>query len=132
MNRARSREVAMELLYQMDIHQAFLPEKIDAMIEQYGEKLDIVYIKNIVETFLINQPKVDDIILTHLKGWKIERIGKVDLAILRIAITEINWLDDIPTKVSINEAINLGKKFVDEKSGKFINGLLGRLVEEAE
>lgn len=130
MNRVRSREIAMEMLYQMDIHQEVSAQEVNRLIANYEEALDEAYIRELLELFVINQPLIDERIVSYLKGWKLERIGKVDLAILRVAITEMMWIPSIPTKVSINEAINMAKKFVDEKSGKFVNGMLSHFVEE--
>jgi len=130
MNRVRSREIAMEILYQMDMHKAFSATEVNKFLDHYEEKTDDSYIKEILELFIINQPLIDERIMSHLKGWKIERIGKIDLAILRVAITEMMWVPSIPTKVSVNEAVNMAKKFVDEKSGKFINGVLSHFMDE--
>jgi N utilization substance protein B len=130
MNRVRSREIAMEILYQMDIHKSFSGTAVSKLLDHYNEASDETYIRELLELFVINQPLIDERIISYLKGWKLERIGRVDLAIIRVAITEILWIPSIPTKVSINEAVNMGKKFVDEKSGKFINGILSHFVDE--
>lgn len=132
MNRVRSREIAMIILYQMDIQGNFTASEVTKYLSHFEEKTDEEYIKELVELFIINQPLIDERIIEHLKGWKIERIGRIDLAVLRVALTEILWIPSIPTKVSINEAINMAKKFVDDKSGKFINGVLSHFVEETQ
>jgi len=132
MNRVRSREIAMEILYQMDIRKCFSASDITRLLEFYEEIIDEAYIKELVELFVINQPLIDERIVLYLKGWKLERIGRIDLAVLRVAITEILWIPSIPTKVSINEAINMSKKFCDDKSGKFVNGVLSHFMEETQ
>ncbi len=63
-----------------------------------------------------------------MKNWKIERLSKVDLSILRLCTYELNFEEDIPSKVSINEAIELAKKYSGEKSATFINGVLGKMI----
>ncbi|MBS7526705.1 transcription antitermination factor NusB [Fusibacter paucivorans] len=130
MNRVRSREIAMEILYQMDIHKCISASEVSRFLDYYEEASDETYIRELVELFVINQPLIDERIMGYLKGWKLERIGRIDLAIIRVAITEILWIPSIPAKVSINEAINMGKKFVDDKSGKFINGILSHFIDE--
>ncbi|OJV62109.1 MAG: transcription antitermination factor NusB [Clostridiales bacterium 38-18] len=121
MNRIRSREVAMEILYQMEIQKDY---ELERFLRHYEEALDDVYIKSIIGLWYANKDEVEAQISEHLKGWKLERISKLDLSILRLGLTEILYDDAIPVKVSINEAVNLAKKYVDEKSGKFINGVL--------
>jgi transcription antitermination factor NusB len=87
------------------------------------------YLKEVFDSFLLNRDNIDDIIQKSSTSWDIKRIAKVDLSILRVAITEILYLSDIPDKVSINEAIDLAKKYGDENSYKFVNGLLGKIVK---
>ncbi|MBQ9279809.1 MAG: transcription antitermination factor NusB [Clostridia bacterium] len=72
--------------------------------------------------------ELDEKIKTYLKGWTMDRIGKTDLAILRLAIYEILYREDIPYKVSINEAVELAKTYCDDASPSFINGLLAALI----
>lgn len=130
MNRARSREVVMEIMYQMEIHKTYEMDDMHKFLEHYEEILDTPYIHRLVELWLTHREEVESKITEHLKGWKLDRIAKIDLAILRLGITELVYADDIPIKVSINEAVNLAKKYVDEKSGKFVNGVLSHFAEE--
>lgn len=130
MGRKQARETAMQCLYQMDMHGEYTVERIDAYIESITQNnADKVFVGQVVRNFIQHQDAVDQEISSHLKkGWKIDRIAKIDLAILRIAMTEILFYEDIPESVSINEAVNLSKKFSDDESGSFINGLLGATV----
>ena len=73
---------------------------------------------------------LDEIISTHLENWSLDRLAAVERTILRLATFEINHLEDIPLNVSINEAVELGNRFGDEKSGRFINGVLSNIVEK--
>ncbi|MGX8795508.1 transcription antitermination factor NusB [Fusibacter sp. JL298sf-3] len=131
MNRIRSREVAMELIYQMEIHKDYTEQFYEKMLGQYEmEQLDTVYIKGVLALWTANQPAVDEAIQAHLKGWKVARLAKLDLSILRMAVTEMVYYKEIPHKVSINEAVKIAQKYVDEKSGKFINGVLGHFAKE--
>lgn len=132
MNRVRSREVVMELFYQMDIHNEYEGVFAERMFNQYEEELlDSEYIKNLVKLFLENKSDVDTKIESHLKGWKVERLAKLDLAILRMSVSELSYMPEVPKKVSINEAVKIAQKYVDEKSGKFINGVLSHFADEA-
>ena len=74
--------------------------------------------------------EIDEKIKAHLKDWDFKRINKVDLAILRLAIYEICFVDDIPCKVSINEAVELSKVFGEDSSSSFVNGVLGEIIKD--
>lgn len=114
----------------MDMHGEYTVDRIDAYIESITQNsADKIFVGQVVRNFIQHQDAVDQEISSHLKkGWKIDRIAKIDLAILRIAMTEILFYEDIPESVSINEAVNLSKKFSDDESSSFINGLLGATV----
>ena len=130
MGRKQARETAMQCLYQMDMHGEYTVDRIDAYVESITQNdADKIFVGQVVRSFIQHQDAVDQEISSHLKkGWKIERIAKIDLAILRVAMTEILFNEDIPESVSINEAVNLSKKFSDDESSAFINGLLGATV----
>lgn len=127
MNRIRSREVTMEIIYQMEIQKEY---DIQKFLSHYDEILDAAYIKSTLELWIANKDEIEAKILEHLQGWKLDRLAKIDLSILRLGITEILYDESIPVKVSINEAVNLAKKYVDEKSGKFINGVLSHFANK--
>ena len=95
--------------------------------EELSEE-DKIYIEEVCTGVAQNVATLDDKIQANLKGWKMERIGKTDLAILRLAIYEMLYREDIPYKVSINEAVELAKVFCEESSPSFINGVLGAIV----
>ena len=129
MSRKKIRNEVMFIMYQMDINDKYdfeiqkniLKEKIEDINELY-------YAKGIIETFLNNKEKVDNHIINNLKKWKINRLPKVDLAILRLAITEFFFFNDIPIEVSVNEAVEMAKEYSDKDSAKFINGVLGGVI----
>ena len=85
-------------------------------------------LKSILKEKLFLIGELDEKIKPYLKGWTMDRIGKTDLAILRLAVYEIFYRDDIPYKVSINEAVELAKSFCDDASPSFINGVLAGVV----
>lgn len=131
-----AREAAMSLLYEYSIKDELGIETIDQMddvfpaAELYAKNR--AYVAKILENFGANKDKVDEIISKYCREWKAERLPKTDLAILRLAVTEILYFDDIPEKVSVNEAVESAKKYSTDNSPKFINGLLGAYLKDKE
>lgn len=107
-------------------------DEADVELEEteLSQFIDFKYSKELVESFNTNKESIDSLINKYAKNWTINRMAKVDLAILRLAICEILYMSEMPTKVSINEAIELAKLYCDDKSPKFINGILGSVVSE--
>ena len=107
-------------------------DEADVELEEteLSQFIDLKYSKELVESFNANKESIDSLINKYAKNWTINRMAKVDLAILRLAICEILYMSEMPTKVSINEAIELAKLYCDDKSPKFINGILGSVVSE--
>ena len=129
MNRKRSREIAMELLFGMTLSKNTLEETIETFVEDYEMNLntiDLEYIKKILFKVEENKEAIDKKIEESLNNWKIDRISKVNLSILRLAIGEMLYIEDVPEKVAINEAIELTRKYSDEKSISFGNGVLDK------
>ena len=124
MNRSEIREQAFKLIYSLEIQNI---ENLEEQIELYIES------NNITDSVLGIKKNEKDImqkIEINLKSdWKIERISKIDLAILKIAIYEIKY-KDIPFKVGINEAVELAKKYGEDNSKNFVNGILASIVKE--
>ena len=133
MNRRKSREVAMKLLFEMSINKEEYKEIIENFKEHTDTDLkdiDMVYISRVLDGIGKNKEIIDNKIETYLINWKLDRISKIDLAILRISTYEILFEEDIPDVVSVNEGIELAKKYSDEKSSTFINGVLGNMVHK--
>ena len=129
MSRKASREVAMKLLYQLDIQKQDRDDQITNVIEEYGlEAGDKKYVLDVVDGTDKNKDMIDAAIEESSSSWALSRISKVDLAILRLAVYEINFREDIPVSVSINEAVELAKKYSGDDSGAFVNGVLGKIV----
>jgi len=127
--RRKAREIILKALFQMDIGRINLE---DALLYAYGRVQDEKikeYASSVVRGAWDNLADIDRIISEKSKNWKINRIANVDRNILRIAIYEMLYREDIPTSVSINEAVELAKKYGTEESGKFVNGILGTLVK---
>lgn len=132
MNRTAIRENTFKLLYSNEIQKEIDEEQIEIFIEASnieGQE-QIEYIKNSFYGIQKNIEEIKELIEKNLKEkWTIERISKIDIAILKLAIYEILY-SEVPYKVAINEAIELAKKYGDESSKKFINGILASIVKE--
>ncbi|MBP1950391.1 transcription antitermination factor NusB [Virgibacillus litoralis] len=125
MNRHTAREKAFQVLFQLDIND----NNPDKAVEEHLETIEIdAFLMSLVKGVTEKKAGLDDIISYHLENWTIDRIASVEKTILRIAILEINYIDDIPTNVSINEAVELANMYGDEKSGKFVNGVLSKII----
>ena len=133
MGRKQAREGAMKLLFQMESNNDFSEEALNIYLNnfKYDEK-ETEYIKEAVITIRDNVEEIDNNIVLNLEGWSIHRLAKVDLSVLRLAIYEILYRKDIPVEVSINEAIEIVKKYSKEDSFKFINGVLGGFVRSLD
>ncbi|AFS78393.1 N utilization substance protein B-like protein [Gottschalkia acidurici 9a] len=126
MGRKIARESAMKLLYQMEVNDDFSQDAMNIFYENNKLRSDErLYVDEVVKGVISNIEKIDEVIEQNSQGWKIKRIAKVDLSILRISIFEIMFKSEIPYQVSINEAINISKEYSTNDSSKFINGLLG-------
>lgn len=131
MGRRASRETAMKLLYQLEIQKEDREEQIRAALEDNDlQDKDREYVLNVVNGVASNLSYIDNIIETNARGWKMNRISKVDLSILRLCIYEISFRDDIPYNVSVNEAVELAKKYSGEEAGAFVNGILSKVSKD--
>ncbi len=131
MRRSDARELLMQLLFQMEAQNDFSQEAQKSFMNKFNPNYEQKeYIEKVLLIYQSNKDSIDLDIENASTKWHIDRIAKVDLAILRLAITECKYLKDteIPPQVSINEAINLAKKFGSDDSGKFVNGILGKVV----
>ena len=124
MKRKRSREIAMELLFSMEISKNSYEQTIESFIENYEmdlKTIDLEYIKEVMKSVTDYKEEIDEIIKNSLINWTI-----VNLIIVRLAIAEMLYIDDVPEVVAINEAIELTKKYSDDKSVSFVNGALDK------
>ena len=99
---------------------------------ELDDAIDREYMTLICNNLKSNKEKIDELINKYAKNWSVNRMAKVDLSILRLAICELVFVEVIPSKVSINEAIEMAKLYCDDKAPKFINGILGSVVNEFE
>lgn len=132
MGRRASRDIVMKLLYQLEIRKDSREEQIETTLAEHKIKSEnLEYIKDILDGVFENKERIDQTIENYSRGWKLSRISKVDLSILRLAIYEIVFREDIPLNVSINEAVELAKNYSGEESGAFINGILGKISKNS-
>ncbi len=133
MNRSRIREEAFKLIYSLEIqNENNLEEQVELYLESNNitDENAVEYIKDAVFGINKNEKEILDEISKYLKSdWKIERISKIDLSILKLAIYEIKY-KELPFKVVINEAVELAKKYGEDTSKKFVNGILANIVKE--
>ena len=111
------------------------PERVLEKTEEVGilDAEDLAYIDEIMQGIQLHAPQIDELISRYSKDWVIERIARVDLSILRVAIFEMLYRgQDVPTGAAINEAVELAKRYGGERSYAFINGILGSVAREME
>lgn len=128
MTRRQAREQAFILLFEKSFN---TEASIDDLIELAGELRmleDDEFVTKLVHTACDNLEAIDEFISANSRGWKINRIPKVSLAIIRLALAEILFIDDIPDGVSVNEAVELAKVYSTPEDASFINGILGTAV----
>ncbi|WP_134698844.1 transcription antitermination factor NusB [Ammoniphilus sp. YIM 78166] len=130
MKRREAREKIVQVLYQIDMRGIDAREAIKAITDEPLEPQDRDYLQAQVEGILSHQEELDESIKKYLRNWSLDRLGFVDRAILRLAAYEIFYIEDIPEKVSVNEAIELSRAFGMEESVKYINAVLANLVKE--
>lgn len=128
--RREARELALGLIYEFDFRE---DEDVEDIFERATECRDIPKNKYIHDVFFAcvrNIVDIDALIAKHSVGWRTERLTRVSRAILRLAVCELAYMDDIPTNVTINEAVELAKKYDDDKARAFINGILNAAKNE--
>lgn len=131
--RKDTRKNAMELMFQMEIQNDFSDEAIEKFQElnsltvKQRDYMSLLF-GNIEERL----EKVDTVIEENAENWRIQRLAKVDLSILRIALIEMFYVEEVPIAVAINEAVSLAKIYGSDNSAKFINGILGTVARKMQ
>jgi N utilization substance protein B len=133
-NRHLARTIAMQTLYQWDFtgkQTANVPQFIRQNLEDFAPDFDDKgFISELAENVIARIEEIDKIITKFAPDWPIEQITNVDRNILRIGVYELKFSDTVPSKVAINEAIELAKTFGGESSGRFVNGVLGAIFKD--
>lgn len=132
MTRKEAREEAFRLLFETEFRGEEAPDAIFALSEETREFSANKYLKTAYFGVREHLEEIDALIERHSKGWKVSRISPVSRSAARLCIYEMLYMEDIPAAVSMNEAIELVKKFDDEKMRAFVNGLLNGAKDEIE
>jgi len=145
MTRSNAREIAVHLVYGLHYADEPAAQIVDARMEQeyyaslqdvddvYAERPNqkqMHYIRAVVEGVQEKMAELDDHIQTFAVNWKLSRISKISRTIMEVAMYEILYIDDVPTGVAINEAVELCKKYEEEETASFVNGILGKFAKE--
>ena len=132
MDHSLAREIAMKMLYAASLGGE---ESMSEVLEQSGQAdtlsgSDKTFLENLVVGVTDRQEELDAVIGKYAQGWALNRLGKVDLTILRMAVYELKYMPEVPVGATINEAVELSKQFCEDKSSGFINGILGSAARE--
>ena len=129
MRRTGARESFMQMLFEMDVQNDFSRQRMEQFQHEFLEKKpEEEYFDRAFAAIEAHKDEIDQVIAGAVTHWSLDRVDKVDLAILRLAVAEMRYIDSIPQAVSINEAVELAKRFGTEESGKFVNGVLGTIA----
>lgn len=132
MVRRELREHIFKLLFQIEFNEMKeMPEHIELYLEciESASDSDKKYIQDKFQAVCEKVEEIDELINTHATGWKTSRMNKVDLTLLRLAVYEMKWDDEVPVKVAINEAVELAKRFSGEEGPSFVNGVLAKMAD---
>lgn len=132
MTRTEAREMMMKICFQMESSKEFNIDTADKYFEGRNMEKQNDYCRELYSVLCNKKEEIDQAIQNSSKGWKIPRMPKTDLAVMRVAAGEILFISEIPDAVSVNEAVELSKKYGTDDSGVFINGILRKLIISKE
>ena len=132
MTRSQEREQAFIILFEKCFNPEVDTDELFSFAYETGEFEKSLFSESLSKVTFENIDEIDGIIEKYSIGWKIARLPKVTLSILRLAVCEILFVDSIPSSVSVNEAVELAKKYATESDASFINGILGTFLRERE
>ena len=138
MSRRKARDITFKYVYSTLYGEGPLDDTIESIITADSEEVkgfeeeEKTYLDKVSSGIKENEEAIDKMILSKLKNWTIERIFKIDLAILRLAVYEIMYFPDMPPKVAVNEAVELAKKYGNDTSSNFVNGVLREIIKDKE
>lgn len=131
MTRTETRELLMQLLFQMEIQNDYTDRLKDRFIEDnFDGDSQKQYAQTLCSAVIEHLDEIDEKLNENSPKWNTKRMAKVDLAIVRLALGEVLFVEDVPEAVTINEAVDMAKKYSAEQSRKFINGVLGQIVRK--
>jgi N utilization substance protein B len=130
--RRTARERALQALYQLEMTPGSINDALEsawaAAEEARKEPEAVKFARELVEGVMDHRAEIDRLIEQHSHNWRLDRMGRIDRNVLRLGVFELKYRPDIPKKVSLNEAVELGKNFGTEESSAFVNGLLDRVA----
>ena len=136
MSRRSARDTAFRLFYEYSINGAFNPATMDVMRDCFDKGMNDnawAYVHRIMEVFEQNAEQVDTLIQEHSNKWSIGHMAKVELSILRLGVCELRFMDgEIPPSITINECVEIAKRYASDKSAKFVNGVLAAVLTAQE
>ena len=134
MRRSKVREHIFKMLFSIGFDAADADEQIELYLEQVEEASEEErgYMRKKVKDIAAHEEEIDAMINEHTTGWKTGRMNKVDLSVLRLAVYEMKWDDEVFFLVAINEAVELTKMFSSDEAPSFINGVLGKIARSLE
>lgn len=143
MKRRVAREIAIQSLYQIEMNEVTPREAAEnaiheaendneAEISVAEDKITPSFVYELVEGTHQYKAQIDEMLSDYLKGWQMDRLSRIDREVLRLAVYEMLYRPDVPPKVVVNEAIELAKHFGMEESGKFVNGVLGKMIKDLD
>lgn len=138
MSRRKARDITFKYIYSTLYGESDISDAIESIITADSEEVqnlegeEKVYFDKVTAGIKENEKEIDTMILSKLKNWTIDRIFKIDLAILRLAVYEIVYFPDMPPKVAANEAVELSKKYGNDTSSNFVNGVLREIIKDKE
>ncbi|RYL92351.1 transcription antitermination factor NusB [Sporolactobacillus sp. THM7-4] len=130
MNRRQAREMALQALFQMTLSGTDQATALESLSEDH-QPAD-PFVDRLLKETTAHSEGIDRLIRKHLDHWSFDRVGNIDKTILRLAVCELLYFDDVPNAVSMNEAIELCKKYGDEQTRKFVNGVLSGISGEID
>lgn len=132
--RSKARKRALDILFQSDVRgempAVVLASEAKRAASEPDRQTSWLYAREIVDGVIDHRTEIDEVILTHSRDWKLERMPAVDRAVLRIGVWELVFNDEVPDAVAIDEAVELAKEYSTDDSGSFVHGVLGRVSRE--
>lgn len=134
--RTKARKRALDMLFQADVRGESIVRIVNAEAQRAAGEPDReaswLYAREIVDGVTDHRDQIDELIMSYAQGWTLERMPNVDRALLRLTTWEILFNDEVPTAVAIDEAVELAKEYSTDDSGRFVNGVLGRIADHAQ
>ena len=128
LTRRQIREKVLQVLYAQELSKDPIEKVKKGLLQDLDDKDSFIFAEKLIQYSIDNRQRYDDLIKTTVDNWDIERIALLDFIIIKMCLSEFFYFEEIPPKVSINEAIDLAKDFSTRNSGKFVNGILDSLL----